>query len=168
MSKINLFVRSENLTPPIFFNSLACLYTQALHDVNTSHQNVDNSIKSYGELIVSTATYNKTDFTHILVHKHHKNPQKNFPKIQNNTRTLLHKPAFMPKYFSNKSAKTLFGGDFLIIWLSGSFFMLRCSKTSLVEKTGYAENGETKLLFTKLLFYKQPAYKRLAKGHGIF
>ena len=58
--------------------------------------------------------------------------------------TLFHKPAFIPKYFSNKSAKTPFGWDFLIISLNGSFFMLRSSKCSLVEKNGYRENGETR------------------------
>ena len=50
----------------------------------------------------------------------------------------------MPKYFSIKSTETTFGYHFLIIWSNGSFFMLRCSKSSLVEKTGYRENGETR------------------------
>ena len=31
---------------------------------------------------------------------------------------------------------------FLTISFNGSFFMLRYSKTSFVEKTGYKENGE--------------------------
>ena len=59
--------------------------------------------------------------------------------------TLLHKAAFIAKYFSNKLRKTPFGDHFLIIWLNGSFFMMSswwCSKPSFVEKTGYAENGE--------------------------
>ena len=65
-------------------------------------------------------------------------------KSLNHTYTLLHKPAFIPKYFSNKSTITPFGWHFLIIWLNGSFFTLRCSKSSLVEKNGYRENGETR------------------------
>ena len=62
--------------------------------------------------------------------------------FQDQTHILLHKPTFMPIYFSNKFKKAPFGGHFLIIWLNGSFFMMRCSKTSLVEKTCYPENGE--------------------------
>ena len=40
--------------------------------VNTSHQSFENK-NSCGELIVSTTTYNKNNFTHFFVHKHHKN-----------------------------------------------------------------------------------------------
>ena len=57
---------------------------------------------------------------------------------------LLHKPEFIPKYFSNKSTKTTFGCQFLTISLNGSFFMLRCSKSSLEEKNDQRENGETR------------------------
>ena len=74
---------------------------------------------------------------------HLKNCHKSSQKFKNRTYTLLHKPAFMPKYFSNKSTKTPFGCHLLKIWLDGSFFMLRCSKSSLVEKKHYTENGET-------------------------
>ena len=68
----------ENHTPPIFYHSLACLYTQASYD-NSKHftSNFGSSIKnSCGELIVSSVTYNKNNFTHFFVHKHHKNSQK--------------------------------------------------------------------------------------------
>ena len=51
---------------------------------------------------------------------------------------------FILKYFSNKLTETPFDGYFLIIWLNEPFSMLRCSKTSLVEKTGHEENGEIK------------------------
>ena len=74
---------------------------------------------------------------------HLKNRHKSSQKFKNHTYTLLHKPAFMPKYFSNKSTKTPFGCHLLIIRLDGSFFMLRCSKSSLVEKKHYTENKET-------------------------
>ena len=53
---------------------------------------------------------------------------------QTSTHTLHYKPTFIPKYFSKKSTKTPFGGHFVIIWLNGSFFMMRCSKSSLIEK----------------------------------
>ena len=67
-------------------------------------------------------------------------------KVLKNLKPYVHldKPAFMPKYFSNKSIKTPYGWHFLTIWLNGSFFMLRCSKSLLVEITGYRENGETR------------------------
>ena len=55
--------------------------------------------------------------------------------------TLLHKPAFIPKYFCNKLTKTPFGGHFLIIWLNG-YFHDEVLKTLFVEKTGYVKNGE--------------------------
>ena len=53
--------------------------------VTTSHQNFENE-NSYRELIVSTTTYNKKNFTHFFVHKHHKNSQKSSQKL-NTTRT---------------------------------------------------------------------------------
>ena len=37
---------------------------------------------------------------------HHKNPQKMFSKIQNLKHALLHKPAFIPNYFSNNDRNT--------------------------------------------------------------
>ena len=49
--------------------------------VNTSHQNFE--IKNgCGEHIVITATYNKNNFTHFLLHKHQKNPLKSSQKIK--------------------------------------------------------------------------------------
>ena len=45
-----------------------------------------------------------------------------------------------------------FGGCFYIIWLNGSAFMLRCSRTSVVDKTGYAENGETRSGYKQGIF----------------
>ena len=95
--------------------------------VNTSNQNFENSKleNSWEEFIILKI------LTKVL-----KNSK---PYVQ-----LLHKPAFIPKHFPNKSTKTPFGCHFLIILLNGSFFMLRCSKPSLVEKTGYRENGDTR------------------------
>ena len=69
---------------------------------------------------------------------------KMFLKIQNHTHTLLHKAAFIPKYFPNKSTKTPFAGHFLIIWSNG-FFPDEELKTSLVEKTDHPENWEKKM-----------------------
>ena len=40
--------------------------------VNTSPQSLENK-NSCGELIVSATTYNKNNFTHFFVRKHHKN-----------------------------------------------------------------------------------------------
>ena len=101
------------------------MYSQAPHD----NQNFDKSIKNNcGELIVSTTTYNKNNFTHFLVYSHHKNPQKRFKtskKIQKfkTTRTPLQKLAFMCKHFSNKLTKTPFSGYCLIICLNRSVCM---------------------------------------------
>ena len=81
--------------------------------VNTSYQNFENS-NSCGELIVSTTTYNKNNFTNIFVPNITK-ILKNFLKLQDHTHTLLYKPAFIPKHFCSKSTKTPFGGHFLII-----------------------------------------------------
>ena len=109
--------------------------------VNTSYQSFEN-VNSCGELIVSIATYNKNNFTHLRSQTSQKFSKK-FLKIQDHTHTLLHKPAFIPKYFCNKSTKTPFGGHFLIISLNRSFHD-EVLKTSLAEKTGYAENGKKK------------------------
>ena len=87
--------------------------------------------RSYGELVVSTATFNKNIFTHFLGHY--------IAKIQFSKISLFPKPVFIPKYFTNKLIKARFGGHCLMIWLNGSFFMLSCSKTSLVEKTSTFE-----------------------------
>ena len=43
-------------------------------------------MKSCGELIVSTTTYNKNNFTHFFIHKHHENCHKIFQKFKT-TRT---------------------------------------------------------------------------------
>ena len=56
--------------------------------------------------------------------------------------TPLHKPAFIPNYFSNKSTKTPFWWLFLDNLIEWIFAHDEVLKTSLVEKTGYTENGE--------------------------
>ena len=113
--------------------------------VNTSHQNFDNSIKiaaenSYSILPLVTRTISHTSSFTSVTKIHKKFPKNSKPHVH----TLLHKQAFMLKYFPNKLTKTPFDGYFLIIWFNGPFSMLKCSKTSLVEKTGYRENGETR------------------------
>ena len=40
--------------------------------INTSYQSFENK-NSCGELILSTTSYNKNNFTHFFVHKHYKN-----------------------------------------------------------------------------------------------
>ena len=92
----------------------------------------------------STYTYKKNIFT-LLQSQIWRKFTKKFLKILNQTHTLPHNPEFISKYFSNKSTKTPFGGDFLITWLNESFFMMSMISCSLVEKTGYAENGGEKM-----------------------
>ena len=92
--------------------------------VNTLHQNFYKN--SCGELI------------------HLKNPHKSSQNFKiTRTHYFINQRSYL-NYFSNKSTKTPFGCYFLIIWLNGSFFLLRCSKSSLVGKKCYGENGETR------------------------
>ena len=86
-----------------------------------------------------TETFNKNSCGELI---HLKHPHKSSQKFKA-TRTH-HLPAFIPKHFSSKSTETPFGCYFLIIWLNESFFMPRCSNSSLVEKNGYRVNGETR------------------------
>ena len=67
--------------------------------------------------------------------------------------TLLHKPAFIPNYFSNKSTKLPFGGHFLITWLNESFAHDEALKTSLEENTSYTKNGEKNGDIMEIYFY---------------
>ena len=117
--------------PSIFYHSLACLYTQSSYgNSKTLHIKITHSIR---ELIFSTATYKKNNFTHFPVHKHHKNHQKSPQKFKTTrTRSLINQRSYL---------NTPFGGHVLINWLTEYLFMVRCWETSLVEKS---ENGETK------------------------
>ena len=110
---------------------------------NASHQNFENE-NSFGELKVNTITC-KYNIAHFFVNKHYKKISKIFSKIQDHTHTLLHKPAFIPKFFSSKLRKRPFADHVLIIGLGGSFFMMRCSKTSLVEKNKLCRKWSKKM-----------------------
>ena len=45
------------------------------------------SKNSCGEFIVSPLNYNKNNFTHVPVYKHHSNPQKRSQNFKNHTHT---------------------------------------------------------------------------------
>ena len=60
---------------------------------------------------------------------------RSFSKIQNHTHTLLHKPAFILKYFSNKLTETPFDGYFLITWLNEPYWGCRLQPVTLLKLT---------------------------------
>ena len=108
--------------------------------VNTSHQSFENR-NSCRELIVSTTTYNKNNFTHFFAYKHHKNSQKKFEKFKT-TRThyFINQRSYLNISPINQEKHLCWPFlDNLIEWI---FVHDEVLKTSLVEKTGYAENGE--------------------------
>ena len=114
------------------FTTLSQLYIQKhpMIIVKALREDFDNSITLSAESSLSVLSRSQTS----------EKSWKRSPNIQNYTHTLLHKPAFIPKYFSISQQKHL-----LIILLNRSFFMLRCSKTSLVEKNRLYRNRETRM-----------------------
>ena len=90
--------------------------------VNISHQSHENE-KGCRELIVSTTTYKKNNFTHFFVQQHRENSHKSFQKfITTGTHHFINQHSYLT--FSNKSSKLPFGCYFFIIWLNESLPMM--------------------------------------------
>ena len=106
--------------------------------VNTSHQSLGNE-NSYGELIVSTTIYNKNNFTHFFVHKHHEHSHKSFQNSRPHTQYFINQRSYLIVSTINRQKNLLEPFlDNLTEWIFAHNEVL---KTSLIEKTGYVENG---------------------------
>ena len=114
--------------------------------VNTSHQIFENK-NNCGELIVSTTNCNINCF----VHKHLKNSHKSFQKFKTTrTRYFIKQRTYLNISPVNRQKHFLVAIlDNLIEWI---FVHDEVLKTSLVEKTGSAENGGKKWRYNGDIF----------------
>ena len=86
-----------------------------------------------GELIASTATYNKSNLINFLVHKHHKNPEKIPQKLK-----TTHTYCFISQRSYQNISPVNQQKHLLIILLNGS-------KNFISRKNRLCRNGETRM-----------------------
>ena len=90
--------------------------TQVPTQANTNQHKSDTTQHESTRARVLLLIIRTISHTSSIVHKHLQNCHKSFQKFKSTrTYTQLHKPAFTPNYFSNKSTNIPFGGHFLTI-----------------------------------------------------
>ena len=127
------------------FTILSQLYIQkhAMIIVKTSREDFETSIKLSAENSLSVLPLIIKAIAHTFSFTNITKIQKKFlknSKLHVCSKTTRVYTLFILKYFSITQQKHL-----LIILLSRSFFMLSCSKASLVEKSRLCRNGETRI-----------------------